>query len=59
MWDPDDYDREKVEKILCWALLIIFGFIGIIQIFPFILYIIIFLGITIPVYFLIKKRNEK
>ena len=59
MWDPDDYDREKVEKILCWSLLIIFGFIGLVQIFPFILYIIIFLGITIPVYFLIKKRNEE
>ena len=58
MWDPEDYDREKVEKVICWTLVIIFGFIGIVQLFPSILWVIIILGISIPAYFLIKKRNE-
>ena len=53
-----DPDREDVEKIICWALIIIFGFIGIIQLFPSILWAIITLGMGIPAYFLIKKRNE-
>ena len=59
MWNLEDYNREKVEKVICWALVIIFGFIGLLQIFPSLLWIIIVLGIGIPTYFLIKKRNEK
>ena len=57
MWDPDDYDREKVEKILCWALLIIFGFIGLVQIFPFIfIYYNIFRDYNPSLFFNQKKK---
>ena len=59
MWNFKDYDRDDIEKFICWALIIIFGFLGLIQIFPSILWIIIVLGIGIPTYFLIKKRNEE
>ena len=59
MWDPEDFDKEKIGKIICWMLIIIFGFIAITQIFPFVLWVMIILGIGIPTYFLIKKRNEE
>jgi len=59
MWGPEDFDKEKIGKIICWVSIIIFGFIGIIQLFPSILWGIIILGISIPTYFLIKKRNEE
>ena len=59
MWNWEDYNEEKVVKVVCWISVIIFGFIGLIQIFPSILWVIIVLGIGIPTYFLIKKRNEE
>ena len=58
MWDFDDFDEDDIINILCWASLVIFSIVGLITIFPTILYIVIILGIGIPAYFLIKKKNR-
>jgi|1_EtaG_2_1085319.scaffolds.fasta_scaffold108423_2 hypothetical protein len=55
MWDIDE---DKI-KIICTLTIIFFCFITLIEFFPFIKWIIIILGITIPTYILIKKRNEE
>ena len=57
MWDFDDYDTDQIVTIICWTSIIIFGFIGLIQFFPSILWVTIILGIGIPAYFLIKKNK--
>jgi uncharacterized membrane protein len=58
MWDFDDFDEDDIINILCWASIVIFSIVGLITIFPTILYIVIILGIGIPAYFLIKKKNR-
>ena len=58
MWDFDDFDEDNIINILCWASIVIFSIVGLITIFPTILYIVIILGIGIPAYFLIKKKNR-
>ena len=58
MWDFDDFDEDDIINILCWTSIVIFSIVGLIAIFPTILYIVIILGIGIPTYFLIKKKNR-
>ena len=60
MFDFDDIDRSKIRKYSLIAVICFFLFITIIIIFPVILYIILFLGMAIPSYFLYKKyKNDK
>ena len=59
MWDFENWEKEDIIKIICWASIILFGIIGILYIVPYISYVIIILGIGIPTYFLIKKKRKK
>lgn len=59
-FDFDDIDRDKLKKYILIAVLIFFSIIALFLIFPTILYIIVFLGISIPAYFLYKDyKNNK
>lgn len=52
--------KEDIEKFILWALIVLFGFIGLMVFAPYIGYVIIVLGISIPAYILYKKnKNEK
>ena len=53
-FDFDDIDRDKLKKYILIAVLIFFSIIALFLIFPTILYIIVFLGVSIPAYFYIK-----
>tara|TARA_R110002110_G_scaffold62898_7_gene175219 strand:+ start:362 stop:541 length:180 start_codon:yes stop_codon:yes gene_type:complete len=59
MWDFEELEKEDVIKVICWACIIIFGIIGILYIVPYLSYIIIVLGISVPTYFLIKNKKQK
>ena len=59
MWNFKDYDPDTLVKILCWASIGCCVSIGLIQIFPFILWVIIIIGIVVPIYYLINKRKEE
>lgn len=59
-FDFDDIDREKLKKYILIGIIIFFGVIGLFLIFPFLFYIIVFLGVVIPSYILYKnyKKNN-
>lgn len=59
-FDFDDIDREKLKKYILISIIIFFGVIGLFLIFPFLFYIIVFLGVVIPSYILYKnyKKNN-
>jgi hypothetical protein len=60
MFDFDDLDRDKIRYYSLIAVLSFFILLTLIIIFPIILYIILFLGITIPSYFLYKNyKNDR
>ena len=59
MWDFNDWEKEDIIKVVCWASIIFFGIIGILYIIPYLSYIIIILGVGIPTYFLIKEKRKK
>jgi hypothetical protein len=60
MFDFDDIDRSKMKQYSLIAVICFFSSITIIIIFPVILYIILFLGMAIPSYFLYKNyKNDK
>ena len=62
MWnfDFDDLDRNKIRKYSLIAVISFFSIVALFLIFPFLFYTIIFLGIVVPAYFLIKnyKKNN-
>ncbi len=62
-FDFDDIDRDKLKRYILISIIIFFSIIGILIIFPFIFYMIIILGISIPSYILYKNyknnRDEK
>jgi len=62
-FDFDDIDRDKLKRYILISIIIFFSIIGILIIFPFIFYIIVVLGISIPSYILYKNyknnRDEK
>jgi len=51
-------EKENIEKIILWAIIILFSFIALILFAPYIGYIVIGLGITIPSYLLYKKNKN-
>ena len=62
-FDFDDIDRDKLKRYILISTIVFFSIIGILIIFPFIFYIIVVLGISIPSYILYKNyknnRDEK
>lgn len=62
-FDFDDIDRDKLKRYILISIIIFFSVIGILIIFPFIFYMIVVLGISIPSYILYKNyknnRDEK
>jgi uncharacterized membrane protein len=58
-WEDLDIDKEKLKKNILIGIIIFFSIIGIFLVFPFLLYLIIFLGILIPSYILYKNKNKK
>lgn len=62
-FDFDDIDRDKLKRYILISIIIFFSIIGILIIFPFIFYMIVVLGISIPSYILYKNyknnRDEK
>jgi len=62
-FDFDDIDRDKLKRYILISIIVFFSVIGILIIFPFIFYMIIILGISIPSYILYKNyknnRDEK
>jgi uncharacterized membrane protein len=58
-WDDLDIDKEKLKKNILIGIIIFFSIIGLFLVFPFLLYLIIFLGILIPSYILYKNKNKK
>jgi len=56
----DDIDRDKLKRYILISVIVFFSIIGILIIFPFIFYMIVVLGISIPSYILYKNnRDEK
>jgi hypothetical protein len=56
----DDIDRDKLKRYILISIIVFFSIIGILIIFPFIFYMIVVLGISIPSYILYKNnRDEK
>lgn len=62
-FDFDDIDRDKLKRYILISIILFFSIIGILIIFPFIFYMIVVLGISIPSYILYKNyknnRDEK
>ena len=62
-FDFDDIDRDKLKRYILISIILFFSVIGILIIFPFIFYMIVVLGISIPSYILYKNyknnRDEK
>ena len=62
-FDFDDIDRDKLKRYILISIIVFFSIIGILIIFPFIFYMIVILGISIPSYILYKNyknnRDEK
>jgi len=59
-FDFDDIDRDKLKRYILISIIVFFSIIGILIIFPFIFYLIVVLGISIPSYILYKNnRDEK
>lgn len=50
--------KEDIEKISLWVLIIFFSFVALILFAPYIGYIVLVLGITIPAYLLYKKNKN-
>jgi len=58
MWDFDNFDRNKIRKYSLIAVLTFFSITALFLIFPFLFYTIVFLGILIPTFFLIKNYKK-
>ena len=57
-FDFDDIDRDKLKRYILISIIVFFSVIGILIIFPFIFYMIIILGISIPSYILYKNYKN-
>ncbi len=51
-------EKENIEKIILWAIIILFSFVALILFAPYIGYMVLVLGITIPAYLLYKKNKN-
>jgi len=51
-------EKENIEKIILWAIIILFSFVALILFAPYTGYIVLVLGITIPAYLLYKKNKN-
>ena len=52
-------DQDKIFKIGLWVILVVFSLFALIEIFPFIKYILIIVGITVPTYILYNKNKKE
>jgi len=59
MFDWEDFDREKIKRVVMITILSMSLFFLLLLIFPTIAYIILILGVVIPTYILYKKKKEK
>jgi hypothetical protein len=59
MFDFDNFDREKIKRVVLITILSMSLFFLLLLIFPTIAYIILILGVAIPTYFLYKKKKEE
>ena len=59
MFDWEDFDREKIKRVVMITILSMSLFFLLLLIFPTIAYIILILGVLIPTYILYKKKKEK
>ena len=59
-FDFEDIDRDKIKVYTLITIIVFFSVVGILILFPFIFYLIVVLGITIPSYILYKNyKNNK
>lgn len=59
MFDWEDFDREKIKRVVMITILSMSLFFLLLLIFPMIAYIILILGVLIPTYILYKNKKEK
>ena len=59
MFDWEDFDREKIKRVVMIIILSMSLFFLLLLIFPTIAYIILILGVLIPTYILYKNKKEK
>jgi ABC-type multidrug transport system fused ATPase/permease subunit len=59
MFDFDNFDREKIKRVVLITILSMSLFFLLLLIFPTIAYIILILGVAIPTYFLYKNKKEE
>jgi Flp pilus assembly protein TadB len=59
MFDWEDFDREKIKRVVMITILSMSLFFLLLLIFPTIAYIILILGVLIPTYILYKNKKEK
>lgn len=52
-------DQDKIYKITLWVALIGFSLLGLVEVFPFIKYVLIILGISISTYLLYNKYKKE
>ena len=52
-------DQDKIYKIGLWVVLGFGVLLGLMEIFPYIKYVLIILGITIPAYILYNKYKKE
>ena len=52
-------EQDKIYKIILWVTLGGFGLLGLMEIFPYIKYVLIILGISIPAYILYNKYKKE
>jgi hypothetical protein len=59
MFDFEDFDKEKIKRVVLITILATSLFFILLLIFPTVAYIILSLGVVIPTYILYKKKKEK
>lgn len=59
MFDWEDFDREKIKRVVMITILSMSLFFLLLLIFPTIAYIILILGVLIPTYILYKNKKDK
>jgi len=59
MFDWEDFDREKIKRVVMITILSMSLFFLLLLIFPTLAYIILILGVLIPTYILYKNKKEK
>jgi Flp pilus assembly protein TadB len=59
MFDWEDFDREKIKRVVMITILSMSLFFLLLLIFPTITYIILILGVLIPTYILYKNKKPK